>query len=260
MKTLNFIQQHRSIRRYKPDPVPEDTLNEILEAGIRASSSGNMQSYSIIVTRDAALRQRLYEPHMQQRMVTEAPVLLTFCADFNRMRRWLALNNAADGFDNFMSFMVAAIDATLVSQNVALAAEAHGLGICYMGSTLANADQIGAILELPTGVFPVVGFSLGYADESPKLRDRLPLDGLIHHETYQPYSDERIAEIYHDRETKGWQRYMSAPRLRKLIEESGVENLAQVYSEVKYSRESHQEFSQTVLSYLHAQGFMVNDG
>ena len=258
MDTLDFITQHRSIRRYKADPVPEDVLSEILEAGIRASSSGNMQSYSIIVTRDAALRQRLLEPHMQQRMVTEAPILLTFCADFNRMRRWLALNDAPDGFDNYMSFMVAAIDATLVSQNVALAAEAHGLGICYLGSTLANADQIGAILELPTGVFPVVGFSLGYADESPALRDRLPLAGLIHQETYQPYSDERIGEIYHERETAGWKRYMSVPRLRNLIEESGVQNLAQVYSNVKYSRESHQQFSQSVLAYLEKQGFMEN--
>ncbi len=257
---LDFITQHRSIRRYKADPVPEALLTEILEAGIRASSSGNMQSYSIIITRDAALRQRLLEPHMQQRMVVEAPVLLTFCADFNRMRRWLAINEAADGFDNFMSFMVAAIDAVLVSQNVALAAEAHGLGICYMGSTLANGDQIGEILELPTAVFPVVGFSLGYPDESPNLRDRLPLDGLIHQETYQQYSDERIADIYRERETKGWKRYMSVPRLRKLVEESDVQNLAQLYSELKYSRESHQQFSQTVLTYLQKQGFMENGG
>ncbi len=255
---LDFITQHRSIRRYKNDPVPENVLNEILAAGIRASSSGNMQSYSIIITRDAALRQRLFKPHMQQRMVTEAPVLLTFCADFNRVRQWLAINAASDGFDNFMSFMVAAIDATLVSQNVALAAEARGLGICYMGSTLANAEQIGDILELPTAVFPIVGFSLGYPDESPNLRDRLPLDGLIHEETYQQYSDERIAEIYHNRETVGWKRYMSAPRLRKLIEESNVQNLAQVYSEVKYTRESHQKISRSILAYLEQQGFMNN--
>ena len=255
---IEAIHGHRSIRRYKPTPVPDDLLDTILAAGIRASSSGNMQAYSIIVTRDRALREQLYVPHMEQNMVLDAPVLLTFCADFHRMRQWLRLSDAPDNFDNFMSFMIAAIDAVLVSQNVALAAEAHGLGICYMGSTLANCDQIGAILKLPPQVVPVVGFSLGYPDEDPAPRDRLPLDGLVHDETYQDYSDERIAEIYREREVKGWERYMSYPDLRRRVEESGVENLAQLYTGVKYTRESHREFSRTVLQYLRDQGFMAN--
>jgi nitroreductase len=258
MDVIQAMHEHRSIRRYKPDPVPEGILSKILAAGIRASSSGNMQTYSIIVTRDLELRRQLHKPHMQQRMVLEAPMLLTFCADFNRMRHWLRLSDAPDSFDNFMSFMVAAIDAILVSQNVALAAEAYGLGICYMGSTLANCDQIGEILRLPAGVVPVVGFSLGYPDEDPQPRDRLPLEGLVHQETYQAYSDERILEVYKDREVDGWKRYMTYPRLRRLVEASGVENLAQVYSAVKYAREKHQTFSRTVLEYLAAQDFMNN--
>jgi hypothetical protein len=172
------------------------------------------------------------------------------------MRQWLRNSNAPDNFDNFMSFMIAAIDAILVSQNVALAAESKGLGICYLGSTFSNCDQVGSILRLPDNVVPVVGFSLGYPDEDPALRDRLPLDGLVHYETYQDYNDERIAEIYREREVKGWERYMSYPRLRKLIIDSGVENLAQVYTEVKYSRQSHQEFSRKVLNYLKAQNFI----
>ncbi len=77
------------------------------------------------------------------------------------MRRWTALNGAANSFDDLMGFMVAAIDATLVSQTVALAAESHGLGICYMGSTIANCNRVGEILKLPKNVIPVVGFSLG---------------------------------------------------------------------------------------------------
>jgi len=258
MNLFDVINSHRSIRQYKADPVPEAVLTEILEAGIRASSSGNMQTYSIIVTRDLALRQALYEPHMEQSMVLDAPVLLTFCADFHRMRHWLCLSQAPDNFDNFMSFMIAAIDATLVSENVALAAEAKGLGICYMGSTLANCDQIGRLLKLPPNVVPVVGFSVGYPDEDPAPRDRLPLSGLVHQETYQDYSDDDIRAIYRERETKGWERYMSFPELRRLIEGSGVENLAQVYTALKYTRESHREFAQTVLNYLQAQDFMNN--
>ncbi len=258
MDILDTIKQHRSIRAYKPDPVPPDLLNEILAAGIRASSSGNMQTYSIIVTRDRALRERLYEPHMAQNMVLDAPVLLTFCADFHRMRRWVALNDAPDNFDNFMSFMIATIDAVLVSQNVALAAEARGLGICYMGSTLANCDEIGQILQLPSNVVPVAGFSLGYPAEDPAPRDRLPLDGLVHQETYHAYSDDEINQIYEERNVKGWERYMTFPRLRQMVEESGVKNLAQIYTVVKYTQESHQMFSQKVLAYLQAQSFMNN--
>ena len=121
MYIIDTIRQHRSIREYKPDPVPEELLNELLSAGIRASSSGNMQTYSIIVTRDRELRERLYESHMEQSMVLDAPVLLTFCADFHRMRRWLEISNAPDNFDNFLGFMVGAIDAILVSQNMAMA-------------------------------------------------------------------------------------------------------------------------------------------
>jgi len=256
MDITDVIHRHRSIRKYKPDPVPDDLLTDVLGAALRASSSGNMQTYSIIVTRDRALRERLYGPHMEQEMVLDAPVLLTFCADFHRMRHWLRLSDAPDNFDNFMSFMIAAIDATLASQNVALAAEARGLGICYMGSTLANCDQIGRILELPQSVVPVVGFSLGWPAEDPAPRDRLPLDGLVHYDTYHDYTDERIEEIYRERNRKGWERYMSFPGLRALTEASGAQNLAQVYTVVKYTRESHQAFSETVLGYLREQGFM----
>lgn len=259
MPVLQQIHKHRSIRKYKPDRVPEDVLTEILEAGIRSSSSGNMQSYSIIITRDEKLRSKLLLPHLQQSMVVDAPVLLTFCADFHRMRRWLKLNDAPDNFDNFFSFMVAAIDAVLASQTVALAAESRGLGLCYLGSTFANADQIGEILELPENVIPVVGYSLGYPDEDPGLRDRLPARGILHQETYHDYTDQEIQAIYAEREIRGWARYMKSSWLKSQVEASSVNNLAQLYTEIKYTRPSHQEISSRVLAYLTAQDFMNHE-
>jgi len=259
MDILDQIKKHRSIRKYKPDPVPEALLTEILEAGLRTSSSGNMQTYSIIVTKDKELREKLLEPHLKQEMVIDAPVFLTFCADFHRMRHWLELSQAPDNFDNYFSFMVAAIDAILVSQTVALAAESKGLGICYLGSTFANGDLIGELLDLPTQVVPVVGFSLGYPAENPDLRDRLPLAGIIHEDTYQEYSDDEILEIYKDREDIGWQRYMQSTRLKNLAKEHGVKNLAQLYTTVKYTKETHQKYSSKILEYLTQQGFMNNN-
>ncbi|WP_088007173.1 nitroreductase family protein [Indiicoccus explosivorum] len=259
MELTDVIHGHRSIRKYEDREISQELLDEILEAGIRASSSGNMQTYSMIVTRDEAIKKQLYEPHMEQSMVMDAPVLVTFCADFNRMRKWLALNDAPVHFDNFMSFMIGAIDATLAAQNCALAAENRGLGVCYMGSTLANCDRIGEVLGLPENVVPVVGYSLGYPAENPAPRDRLPKEGLVHYEQYRDYSDEEVMDIYKDRNEKGWERYMAVPALKEMTEQLGLKNLAQIYTIAKYTKESHTGFSRTVLDYLAKQNFMENE-
>lgn len=253
---LDFIQSHASIRRYRSTPVPEDVLSEILTTALRASSSGNMQAFSVIVTEDPDIKKKLSAPHFHQSMVREAPLFLTFCADFHRMRRWLALREAPENFDNFMSFMIGVIDATLAAQNAALAAEALGLGVCFMGTTLASCQEVARILKCPEHVVPVVGFSLGYPDETPPLRDRLPLEGLVHRETYQSLSDEDILRTYEQRETRGWERYMGIPELREKVEAAGVKNLAQIYTKVKYTRESHIEYSDIVLNCLKEKGFL----
>lgn len=254
---LKTINSHTSIRSYKADRVPEEILNRVLLAASRASSSGNMQAYSIIVTSDKKMKEALYEPHFRQSMVLEAPLLLTFCADFHRMRRWLKLREAPDNFDNLMSFMIASIDAILASQNAALAAEAEGLGICYMGTTLANCDEIARILNCPMGVVPVVGFSMGYPNEMPELRDRLPLDHIVHNQRYEYKNNQQILEAYQNKESEGWKRYMSNQQLKKSIEESGVENLAQVYTKLKYTRELHKVYSETIKKCLKRQGITI---
>ncbi len=252
---LARLRAHRSIRRFRPDPVPAEYLAEILEAARRASSSGNMQSYSIIVTRDALRRRELHALHFEQDLVLEAPVFLTFCADFRRMRRWLALSEAADNFDNEFSFGVGAIDAILASQHAATAAEALGLGICYLGTTLAQTGLIAKALRCPPGVVPVVGFALGRPAEHPALRDRLPLESLVHEEDYRDPSDEDVRRAYAERERAGWKRYAENPELAERMRESGVKNLAQVYTTLKYTRESHLGYSRHLLETLRAQDF-----
>ncbi|MBI2027141.1 MAG: nitroreductase family protein [Deltaproteobacteria bacterium] len=255
MDFLKLIDHHRSIRKYKAKLVPEEILSKILEASLRASSSGNMQTFSIIVTKNKTLKKRLYKLHFEQDMVLQAPLLLTFCSDFHRMRLWLKESQAPDNFDNFMSFMIGAIDAILASQNAALSAENEGLGICYLGTTLANCHKIGKVLNLPENVVPVVGFTMGYPDEEPSLRDRLPLKGVVHYETYNNYAQENIHEIYAEREKNGFERYMSVPHLREKILDSQVKNLAQIYTKIKYTKASHIKYSRTVLDCLKDQNF-----
>lgn len=214
-----------------------------------------MQCYSVIVTTDQALKEKLLEPHFNQSMVVEAPALVTFCADFNRMRRWLELSDAPENFDNFMSFMIAAIDATLASQSAALAAEAEGLGICYLGTTLASCDRIAEILNCPVNVVPIVGFTLGYPDEAPSKRERLPLEAIIHNNTYKQFEDEEILNCYNSKETSGFKRYQDIPELREMIENMNIQNLAQVYTKAKYTKQSHIEYSETVLNFIKKQNF-----
>ena len=125
-----------------------------------------------------------------------------------------------------------------------------------MGTTLASCRAIGEILACPENVVPVVGFSLGYPAERIQPRDRLPLAGLVHNETYRNYESSEILEIYSQKETAGFSRYMQIPELREMALAAGAENLAQIYTKAKYTRESHLTYSQTVLGFLQTQNFM----
>lgn len=246
----NFFLQHKSIRKYKPDKISNEILERILIAGTRASTTGNMQVYSIIVNKDEQLKEKLWALHFKQKMVLEAPVLLTFCADFNRFNKWCENRKAKPGYDNFLSFFTASIDALLVAQNVALAAETEGLGICYLGTTTYMAGQIIELLKLPRFVVPVTSITVGYPDENPPLADRLPLEGVIHYETYKDFSNNDIDRIYHEKE--------SLQQTLDLIKTNETETLAQIFTDKRYTGKDNIAFSRALLNVLEKQGFMNN--
>jgi nitroreductase len=251
MQTLETLLNHKTIRNYKPDPIDEKTLNTILEAGFRASTTGNMQVYSVIVTKDEAKRKELCKLHFNQKMVEQAPVLLTFCADFNRFNKWCRQRKAEPGYDNFLSFFTAAIDALLVAQNACVAAEDFGLGICYLGTTTYQADKLIDFFDLPKGVVPVTTVVVGYPAEDPEQADRLPAKGVVHYEKYSDYSSEDINEIYAKKE--------SLPITQKLLEENQLETLAQIFTQNRYKKADNLHFSKVLLKVLEQQGFMNND-
>lgn len=177
-------------------------------------------------------------------MVLEAPLVVTFCADWFRTREWLRLRQARDNFNNLVGYLVASFDAMILAQNVCLGFESEGLGICYMGTTLYSMLDIAEFLELPDTCLPVTAIVVGYPDEDPTKRDRLPMEALVHHETYHRPSVAEIEETYRQREVKGWERYMAIPELKRMSEERGITSLAQFYtSEIKYDPESFREFS-----------------
>ena len=121
---MDSIKNRRTIRKYKQEDVPADLLNGLLEEAFRAPTMGNMQLYSVIITRDQAMKERLAPAHFHQPMLMEAPVVLTFCADFNRFCKWCRQRKAEPGYDNLLSFMNASIDAIMLTQNFCTLAEA----------------------------------------------------------------------------------------------------------------------------------------
>ncbi|HEY9124637.1 MAG TPA: nitroreductase family protein [Bacteroidales bacterium] len=248
---MHTILNHRTIRKYKTTPVSQKMLEEILLAGTKASNTGNMQTYSMIVTTDSTLKEQLCKCHFGQEMVKVAPVLITFCADFNRFNKWCNLRKAKPGYDNFLSFFNAAIDALLVAQNVALAAEEKGLGICYLGTTTYNAKQIIDILNLPKGVVPVTTIVMGYPEVIPDLTDRLPLEAVVHYEKYQDYSDEKINELYSEKE--------ALPFHQELLKINNKETLAQIFTDIRYKKADNIAFSKAFLKAIEDQMFMNNE-
>ena len=241
------MKQRRTIRQYQEKDVSPEVLNELMEIACRASTVGNMQTYSVVVTRDAAMKERLAPAHFNQPMVKKAPVVLTFCVDLNRFSKWCEQRQASPGYNNFQWFVTGAIDALLVAQTFCVAAEERGLGICYLGTTTYNPDQLIDVLNLPELVFPITTITLGWPDETPKQVDRLPLEAILHQETYHDYSKDDIDRLYAYKE--------SLPENKKFVEENAKETLAQVFTDIRYKKADNEHFSDVLWKMLKKQGF-----
>lgn len=241
------MKQRRTIRRYQEKDVTPALLNELMEIACRASTVGNMQTYSVVVTRDAAMKEKLSPAHFNQPMVKKAPVVLTFCVDLNRFSKWCEQRQAIPGYDNLQWFVTGAVDALLAAQTFCVAAEEKGLGICYLGTTTYNPNQIIDALQLPKLVFPITTITLGWPDELPEQVDRLPLEAILHQETYLDYSVEDIYRLYAYKE--------SLPENLKFIAENNKETLAQVFTDVRYKKADSEFFSEVLLETLKKQGF-----
>jgi nitroreductase len=247
-KISDILLNRRTIRKYSQEPVQQDLLNELLTMACRASTTGNMQVYSIIITRDDDKKSELAPLHFNQKMVTEAQVVLTFCADFNRFNKWCLLRKADPGYDNLLSFFTAAIDALIVAQTFCIAAEASGLGICYLGTTTYMTHKIIDVLKLPQGVVPVTTITLGWPMEIPEQPDRLPLEAVIHYETYCDYTSGQINMIYKDKEEHS--------DSIQFVKENNKDTLAHVFTDVRYKKADNIYFSNMLLQVLKEQGFM----
>lgn len=182
-KTIEGLLAHRSIRRFAPDPVPEAALERWVRAGQAASTSSHVQATSVIRIVDPEARERLVELTGGQRQVADAGAFLVICGE-SRRHRLLAERAGTPCRENFESFLVAAIDAALFAQNLVVAAESEGMGICYIGGLRNDLPAVDALLELPAGVFPLFGLCLGTPAADPAVKPRLPLEGVLFTDRY----------------------------------------------------------------------------
>ena len=194
---LECMKNRRSIRKYTDQDIPESLLNELLEVATRASNTGNMQLYSVVVTRDPANKEKLAPAHFNQPMITGAPVVLTFCAD----------------------------------------------------ATAYNADQIIEALSLPRLVVPIVTVTVGYpAEPIPAQVERLPLAAVVQNETYTDFTPASIDALYSEKE--------ALEVNKQFVRENNKETLAQVFTDVRYTKKNSEHFSEVLLKVLKQQGFM----
>lgn len=245
---MTSIINRKTIRKYKNEDIPTEQLESLLFKASRAATMGNMQLYSVVVTRSAEMKEKLSPFHFNQPMVKGAPVVLTFCADFNRFTKWCEIRNANAGYDNFLSFINAASDTLLYVQNFCTLAEEAGLGTCYLGTTVYQPMGIIETLKLPKLTFPIATITVGWPDEDPEQPDRLPYQAYIHEETYHDYTPNQLDIIYYFKE--------QLEENMNFVKVNGKENLAQVFTDCRYTKKDNEAMSQGMLEALKHQGFL----
>lgn len=237
-----YFTRRATVRSYSDRHFPDSLLDEMLYAASHAPNTGNMQWYSVVVTRSDEGKRRLAPTHFGQPQVAGAQAVLTFCLDLRRFEHWCRLRRAEPGFDNFQSFTAALIDTCLVAQQFCTVAEKAGLGTCYLGTTTYNAPQIAEALGLPDRVVPVTTVTVGYPAAEAAPSWRLPAEAWVHSERYADPSDADIERWYASLEAD--------PQSDVFIRENGKETLAQVFTDVRYPRDSAENFSRIYIDFL----------
>lgn len=249
MNKDSYWKNRSTVRSYSDEEIPQSLLTEMLDEASHAPTTGNMQLYSVVITRDPEMKRLLAPAHFNQPTVTSAPVVLTFCADYNRFIKWCEARDAVPGYNNFQSFMTAVLDTALMAQQFNTIAERRGLGCCYLGTTTYNAPMIAEVLDLPPMVVPVTTLTVGYPAAPNQVEGvgRLPVEAFCHIEKYKDYTPDSVKELYREKEERD--------DSRGFVKENNKETLAQVFTDIRYTREACEHFSKIYMDFIKKQGF-----
>ena len=245
---MTNILTRRTIRQYSGRDIEPELLDRLLSESARTQTMGNLQLYRVVVPRSAEGKAALAPAHFNQPMVTQAPVVLTVCADFRRTTTWAQCRKAEPGYDNMLSFLNAATDALLYTQTFCNLAEEEGLGLCFLGTTIYQPQAIIDALHLPQLTFPIATLTVGWPAEEPPLSDRLPREAFVHNETYHDPTPNDIDRYYAPKE--------ALEANREFVRLNNKETLAQVFTDLRYTKKDNEAMSQTLIEALRRQGFL----
>lgn len=210
---LGAALNHRSVRKFKPDPIPNATKQALIAAAQSAATSSNLQLWSVVDIADAERREQIAHLCADQNQVRTAAWFLAFVADHHRIREaGRAVGEECLGLDYAEFLIMAIIDAALAAERMVCAAESLGIGTCYIGALRNDPARIAEFLHLPTGTFGVFGLCLGYPEEpmTAAVKPRLPHSAIWHHETYQIDTaaevatyDQQMRTFYAEQQMKG---------------------------------------------------------
>lgn len=212
-ETLGTLLSHRSVRAYRPDPVPDSAVELLVAAAQSAASSSNLQPWSVVAVRDPARKARLAALAGNQRHIVEAPLFLLWLVDLHRLEavgRDLAV--PTEGLDYLESFLLGAVDTSLAAQNATVALESLGLGAVYIGGIRNHPAEVAAELGLPANAFALFGMAIGYPDPArpASVKPRLPQEAVLSYETYDNH-DRKPALAAYDQRLRDFQREQGLP-------------------------------------------------
>lgn len=196
MDVLDLLNNHRSIRNFTPDAIDDDLFKKIILAGQASASSSFIQACTILRIKDPAKRKALRKIAGDQAYVEEAPEFLVFCADLGRSFRCCEQHSKTPVKGLTEQFIIATVDTAIVAQSTAIAAESLGLGICYIGAIRNDPFKTSELLELPEHTYPVFGMCIGYPDEDPETKPRLPLNSFLKEDIYQAENEAGDISLY----------------------------------------------------------------
>ncbi|MDQ0219149.1 NADPH-dependent oxidoreductase [Peribacillus cavernae] len=194
--TLELLRSHTSIRDYKKEDIPPETLKRMLVSAQHAATSHFVQAYSVIHITDPEKKEAIATLSNNRRQIESAPVLLLFCADMKRLE--YACKKQGTNIQNEIleNFLVGVIDTALFAQNFVVAAESQKYGICYIGGVRNNPEEISNVVGLPDKTFPLFGMTVGVPDETQLVKPRLPVNAILHENVYNEEKYDELLDQY----------------------------------------------------------------
>jgi len=201
-KSLEIVFNRRSIRKFKPKPVPRKIINKIVEAGQRAPTDCGTQQHSFILISDKKKREQIFKIIGRQECMEQAPVWIMICADLARQLELFKILGVKTEYGEVSKLLSCVIDAALAAENMAIAVEAYGLGSVFIGTVWEDMKGVSDVLELPNNVIPIVLLCFGFPDEAPPKRPRWPLNAVLHENTYRMSTKQEMKKYYEEANRK----------------------------------------------------------